>query len=281
MKPYGVWGFVNGSGIGIGMFKGPVVIVTGASRGVGAATARWLAKAGAAVTLVARSEKMLEKVSEDVRRLGGNPLRIRANVADPVGCRKVVEMTLDKFAKIDALVNNAGIVQPIATIAQADPDSWRYNLEVNLLGPFYLIHNAVSELRKQKGRVVNVSSGAANLALETVSAYCTAKAALNHFTRVLAEEEPTLTAMTVRPGVVDTDMQSYIREAGRNVMSDEQIDYYQNLKNSRVLEPPEVPARSIAWLALFAPREYSGRFLDYDDPAISRPAGEVFGEGLR
>jgi len=263
------------------MFKGPVVIVTGASRGLGAATARWLAQAGAAVTLVARSEKMLEKVSGDVHRLGGSPLRITADVADPDACCNAVKMTLEKFGKIDALVNNAGIVQPIASIAQTDPSSWRYNIEVNLLGPFYLVHNAVLELRKQSGRIVNVSSGAANLALETISAYCTAKAALNHFTRILAEEEPTLTTMTVRPGVVDTDMQGYIREGGRNTMSVEQIEYYQNLKNNGALEPPEVPARSIAWLALFAPREFSGRFLDYDDPSVSRPAMEVFGEGLR
>jgi NAD(P)-dependent dehydrogenase (short-subunit alcohol dehydrogenase family) len=262
------------------MIKEPVVIVTGASRGLGAATARWLAQVGAAVTLVARSEKMLEKVSGDVDRLGGRPLRITADVTDPDACCNAVKMTLNKFGKIDALVNNAGTVQPIATIAQTDPSSWRYNIEVNLLGPFYLVHYAVSELRKQNGRIVNVSSGAANLALETISAYCTGKAALNHFTRVLAEEEPRVTTMTVRPGVVDTDMQGYIREAGRNAMSVEQIDYYQNLKDNGVLEPPDVPARSIAWLALYAPREFSGRFLDYDDPSVSRPAKEFFGESL-
>jgi NAD(P)-dependent dehydrogenase (short-subunit alcohol dehydrogenase family) len=125
-----------------------------------------------------------------------------------------------------------------------------------------------------------VSSGAANLALESISAYCTAKAALNHFTRVLAVEEPELTALAVRPGVVDTDMQTFIRQEGPRAMPPDQADYYRQLKDRGELEPAAIPARSIAWLALYAPREFSGRFLDYDDDRISKPALEVFGESL-
>jgi NAD(P)-dependent dehydrogenase (short-subunit alcohol dehydrogenase family) len=149
-----------------------------------------------------------------------------------------------------------------------------------LIGPFNLSRAAVADLRKQRGRIVNVSSGAANLALETISAYCAGKAALNRFTQVLAAEESTLTALTVRPGVVDTGMQAFIRKAGPKVMKDEQSSYYRQLKERGELEPPEIPARSIAWLALHAPMEFSGRFLDYDDPRIFRPALDVFGEVL-
>ena len=127
---------------------------------------------------------------------------------------------------------------------------------------------------------MNVSSGAATMALETVSAYCTGKAALNHFTRVLAAEEPAVTALTMRPGVVDTDMQAVLRNAVGNAMPVEQIAYYQQLKERGELEPPQIPARAIAWLALHAPREFSGQFLDYDDPRISRPAAQVFGDSL-
>jgi NAD(P)-dependent dehydrogenase (short-subunit alcohol dehydrogenase family) len=202
-------------------------------------------------------------------------------VADFAACRSAVESTLDRFGRIDALVNNAGIVQPLAAIADAHPDDWRRNIEVNLLAPFYLVRAAVSELRKRHGRIVNVSSGAAKLALETVSAYCTGKAALNHFTRVLAAEEKNLTALSVRPGVVDTDMQAVLRGESASSMPAEQIDYYRQLKERGELEPPEIPARSIAWLALHAPGEFSGRFLDYDDPRIIRPALDVFGENLQ
>jgi NAD(P)-dependent dehydrogenase (short-subunit alcohol dehydrogenase family) len=178
------------------------------------------------------------------------------------------------------VVNNAAIVQPISAVARTDPADWRYNLEVNLLGPFNLIRASADALRRQKGRVVNVSSGAANLALESMSAYCTGKAALNHFTRVLAVEEPELTALTVRPGVVDTNMQTFIRQEGPRSMPSDQADYYRQLKDRGELEPATIPARSIAWLALYAPREFSGKFLDYDDPLIRGPALKVFGERL-
>ena len=256
----------------------PVAIVTGASRGIGAAVACWLGKVGAAVTLIARSEERLNETGDDVRRLGGEPLVCRADVSQYDACRLAVDKTLNRFGRIDAVVNNAGIVQPIAAIARTDPDDWRYNIEVNLIGPFNLIRAAAAALTQQNGRIVNVSSGAANLALGSISAYCTAKAALNHFTRVLAVEEPELTALAVRPGVVDTDMQTLIRAEGPRAMPSDQAEYYRQLKDRGELEPGEIPARSIAWLALYAPREFSGRFLDYDDPRIQGPALEAFGE---
>ena len=260
------------------MFNKPVVIVTGASRGLGAATVRWLVKGGAAVTLIARSKTKGVDFAGDGRRLGDDFLAFEADVSNYDACCAAVENTIARFGRIDSLVNNAGIVTPIAAIAQADPASWRYNIEVNLIGPFNLIRAAVADLRKQHGRIVNLSSGAANLALENVSAYCAGKAALNHFTQVLAAEESTLTALTVRPGVVDTDMQSIIRREGPKAMAAEQVAYYRQLKEQGELEPPEIPARSIAWLALHAPPEFSGRFFDYDDPRIMRPALDVFGE---
>ena len=262
------------------MNERPVVIVTGASRGLGAAVSGWLARAGAGITLVARSEGDLKRVAEDLVHLDGEALVCGADVSDYDACRMAVGRTLDRFGRIDALVNNAGIVQPIAAIASSDPASWRYNIDVNLIGPFNLIRAAVSHLRKQNGRIVNVSSGAANLALEHLSAYCTGKAALNHFTKVLAAEESDLTALTVRPGVVDTAMQTYIRDEGPRAMPAEQVAYYQQLKDNGELEPPEIPARSIAWLALHAPPQFSGQFFDYDDPRISRLARQTFGKSL-
>jgi len=262
------------------MNNSPVVIVTGASRGIGAAVAGWLAKAGAGLALVARSEGDLNRIAEDLGNPDGKPLICRADISDYEACQRTVGKTLERFGRIDALVNNAGIVQPIAPISDSDPVDWRYNLEVNLIGPFNLIRAAISHLRIRNGRIVNVSSGAANLALENLSAYCTGKAALNHFTRVLAAEESALTALTVRPGVVDTDMQTYIRQEGPGAMSAEQLAYYQQLKDHGQLEPPEIPARSIAWLALHAPKQFSGQFLDYGDPRISSKSLEVFGESL-
>ena len=255
----------------------PAVIITGASRGIGAAVANWLAKTGAAIALVARSRADLESVAENVLHLGGDPLVCPGDVADYEACRLAVDATLKRFGRLDAVINNAGIVQPVAPIARVDPDRWRYNIEVNLMGVFFMSRAAVCALREHRGRIVNVSSGAANLVLESVSAYCAAKAALNHFTRVMAAEEPGLTVLAVRPGVVDTRMQEDIRREAPRAMPSGQAAYYRQLKEHHELEPPEVPARSIAWLALYAPPQFSGRFLDHDDPRISVPSLEAFG----
>ena len=143
------------------MFENSVVIVSGASRGVGAAAARWLASTGSAVTLISRSESALQGVAKEVERLGGTPLAIRADISDADACQAAVLKTLDRFGRLDALVNNAGIIEPIASVANANAERWQYNIAVNLLGPFYLAREAIAELRKKNGRVVNVSSGAA------------------------------------------------------------------------------------------------------------------------
>jgi NAD(P)-dependent dehydrogenase (short-subunit alcohol dehydrogenase family) len=262
------------------MSDNPVVIVTGASRGVGAFIARWLGKVGACVTLIARSPDPLERVAQDVERLGGVALTIHGDLADEDACRRTVEKTIDRFGQVDALVNNAGIFQPIAPVASADAEAWRYNIEVNLFGPFHMAKAAIPHLLKQKGRIINVSSGAAKIPVLAASAYCTSKAALVQFTRVLAAEEPSLTAIAVRPGVVDTEMQALIRREGSEAMAPEQVAYYQSLKTEGKLEPPAVPARSIAWLSLHAPRDWSGQFLNYDDTQIMDPSIAVFGEHL-
>jgi NAD(P)-dependent dehydrogenase (short-subunit alcohol dehydrogenase family) len=147
----------------------PVVIVTGASRGVGASVARWLGKVGASVTLMARSSDPLKRVAQDMKRLGGLALTIPGDVADKNVCRRTVEKTIDRFGAVDALVNNAGTVQPLASVASGDEEAWRYNIEVNLLGPFHMTKAAIPHLRKQKGRIINVSSGAANIPVQSTS----------------------------------------------------------------------------------------------------------------
>lgn len=257
----------------------PVTIVTGASRGLGAAIALQLAGAGVAVVLVSRSIEDLRRTAAGVR--SGAALVLPADVSDPAACRRVAAETLQRFGRLDAVVNNAGTVEPLETVGCSEPARWQRNVAVNLLGPVYLTMAALDALRSRRGRVVNVSSGAAERVIQAASAYCASKAALNQFTRVLAAEEPDITAVAVRPGVVDTPMQEYLRRHGPASMPAEQAAYFRQLKTAELLEPPEVPARAIAWLALQAPRAWSGRFLSYDDPQIARPAGDYFdGNGI-
>ena len=255
----------------------PVVIVTGASQGIGTAVALWLASRGAALGLVARDNDALQKTADRIQALGGEALVLGADVADAKACQSVVRKTLHRFGRLDALVNNAGTLEPVAQVSDIDPDQYRNNLEVNLLGPVYLTSAALPALRKSRGRVINVSSGAAQHPIAAASAYCASKAALNQFTRVLAKEEPAVTAVAIRPGVVDTHMQKLLREKGPVKMPPGQAEYYIGLKKSGRLEPPSVPARSIAWLALHAPDEWSGEFVNYDDAGIAQPALTFFG----
>jgi NAD(P)-dependent dehydrogenase (short-subunit alcohol dehydrogenase family) len=255
----------------------PVVIVTGASRGMGAWIARWLTRGGAHAVITARSSEDLQALEKKIKADGGNAMSIPGDVSDHKVCLNVVETAMKQFGRIDALVNNAGIVEPVGKVADCDPEQFKQNILVNLVGPFYLIREALSALRDSKGRVINISSGAAIRPVASWSAYCSAKAGLTHFTRVLASEEPSITAISVRPGVVDTNMQTLIREKGPKAMTPELSKYFINLKKQGKLEPPWVPARSIAWLALNASRELNGEFIDYDDPKIFRPAVDFFG----
>ena len=260
------------------MGKNPVVIITGASRGIGAWVARCLGKVGACVTILARSKEDLSAVAHDVETNGGRALVIVGDVRDPQIHEVAVEKALSAFGRIDTIVNNAGIAGPLSPVSAVDPEQWMSNIQTNLLGPFFMARAAIPELRKTEGRIVNVSSGASTLPIPSASAYCASKAALTHFTAVLAQEEPTLTVVAMRPGMVDTDMQALLRNTGPGGMPPEQAAFYKSMKNEGKLEPPLVPARSIAWLSLHAPRKWSGDFLDYDNPQIALPALELLGE---
>ena len=248
-----------------------VVLVTGASRGIGAALVRRLVDRGCKVAIVARSREGLEALAAEAAR-GEMLLPLAGDVARASDCRHLVADTVARFGRLDALVNNAGILGPVARLVDAEPEAWQYNLAVNLMGPFYLSQAAIPHLRSTRGRIVNVSSGAAVKAIEGWSAYCVAKAGLTHLTRLLAAEEPDITTVALRPGVVDTAMQTLIRTEGPKVMTPARTTYFQQLKEEDQLLNPAIPAGKITWLALKAPPALSGLFLDYDDPRIGDSA---------
>lgn len=249
------------------MMDRPVVLVTGASRGIGAAVTRRLLARGCQVAIVARTRKDIATFAAETAGME-MLLPLTGNVASEPDCRRVVADTVARFGRLDALINNAGILGPVARLADADPSEWQYNLAVNLLGPFYLARAAIPHLRSTRGRIVNVSSGAAVKAIEGWSAYCVAKAGVTHLTRLLAAEEPDITTVALRPGVVDTAMQTMIRAEGPRVMTAERTAYFAQLKEEGQLLDPDIPAGKIARLALDAPPALSGMFLDYDDPRI-------------
>ncbi len=255
----------------------PTIIITGASRGLGAAAARIAAEWGANLVLNARSGDevagVARRICDESGEAGGEAIAVPGDVSNWEECQQLVERAVERFGSVDALINNAGVIGPFATIAEVDIEAWRYNLSVNLVGPMMLIQAALPHLRKSGGRVVNVSSGAAISPVAGWSAYCASKAALNHLTRVLALEEPAITAIALRPGIVDTEMQAQIRSDGDKGMSTSDHQRFLDYHEQGELQPPEMPGRALAALALRAPHEWSGEFLAWDEERVQQLVG--------
>lgn len=246
-----------------------VVIMTGASRGLGAAAAEVLAAQGVAVVLLARSAADLHAVSEAITGNGGDVLALPCDVSDAAACEQVIAATLERYGALDAVVNNAGVIHPITTIANSDPQAWAQNVLINLVGVFNLTRYAIPHLRERGGRVINVSSGAAVLVEEGWSAYSAAKAGVNHFTRTLAAEEPAITSIAFRPGKVDTPMQQTIRQDGSAGMSAQSYAKFVGYHEAGELQSPFVVGRVLAALALHAPREWTGEFINVSEERLT------------
>ncbi len=230
--------------------QGQVAIVTGGGRGIGAASARLLAAAGASLVITARSEDEIEAVAAEIRRNGGKAIAVPADVSDMDQIEEVVETALTQYDRVDILVNNAGIIWPIEEAAHADPDEWAYNIHVNLIGSYSMARNVLPIMLEQNyGRILNITSGAAERPIPGWSAYCVAKAGINMLTQALAAE---LTASAVRvnalsPGMVDTEMQADIRSVDGEESG---LDYslFHTAHSSGQLRSPEEIARMVYWI---------------------------------
>lgn len=255
------------------MTSRPVVVLTGASRGIGAATAVALARSGADLALVARSEPDLQRAAREAEAAGATVVVVAADVASAGVPESIVLQAQDRFGRIDALVNNAALLDPIAPLGDVKSAELTRILDVAVVAPLALVRHALPLLRATEGRVLNISSSAAHLPIRGLGAYCVAKSALAMATRVLAAEEDRVTILSVQPGPVDTGMHVSLREKGYGI-DDERRAYYRRLQTQGELVAPEVPAARFAWLALNAPAEWSGRDIGHDDPTVPVPFGQ-------
>ncbi|MGR3466964.1 MAG: SDR family oxidoreductase [Shimia sp.] len=230
---------------------GKVAIVTGASRGIGAATARHLATLGAHVILAARSEDDISRIAREIEGASGNATAIACDVADPAAVEALVGAAA-QLGGPDILVNNAGLIDPIARIEDSDPAAWTQIVDVNLKGVYYGMRFAgAAMLAKGAGTIVNISSGAATGALEGWSHYCATKAAVLSLTKCGHKEwgGKGVTVVGLSPGTVATEMQVQIKASGINPVS--QLD-------PGVHIPPDWVARGIAYLCSAEGAKYAG-----------------------
>lgn len=244
------------------------LIVTGASRGIGAAIARDAASRGISLVLNARSQDALDDFADSLDLDPARLATVSGDVSEDDVCERIVGAAIEGFGRIDAVVNNAGILDPIGALDTVPAKDWVRNLIVNVAGPALLCRRSVPFLRESRGRIVNVSSGAAVKAVRGWSAYCTSKAALNQLTRMLAAEYPEITAIALSPGMTATEMQRKVRELGEEGMPPEEYQRFVDAYRQGELRAPEAVARAVVALAMSAPSKLSGEFLTVDDPRV-------------
>lgn len=243
---------------------GQIIIVTGASRGIGEAAAKALVQEGARVIMTGRDKATLQKVAD---RIGPAAEAHVCDSADYAAFAALVDSVRGKHGRLDALVNNAGILDPITTIVDSDPAAWARNVQVNLIGAYNAIRAVLpGMIAAGGGSIVNLSSGAAIRPLEGWSAYCSAKAGLHMLTRAVAleTEGKNIRIFGFQPGMTDTHMHVLVRASGINPLS----------KTPREnLYPTEHPAMAIAYLLTPAADDLCGQEFSLRDEAFRKRLG--------
>ncbi len=239
-------------------------LITGASRGIGEATARKLAEYGANVVLAARSLEDTQRIADEI---GDQAIAVPCDVSRYEDVAAAVGAAKERFGGLDILVNNAGTIEPIARLEESNPEHWGQVVDINLKGVYHGLRAAYPAMMSGGGGVIiNLSSGAAISALEGWSHYCATKAAVLSLTRCAHKEWSAegIRVVGLSPGTVATDMQVAIKGSGINPVSAMDWDRHKS---------PELVAEAIAWLATDAGRPYDGDDFSLNTEENLRAAG--------
>jgi NAD(P)-dependent dehydrogenase (short-subunit alcohol dehydrogenase family) len=244
--------------------NGKVVLITGASRGIGAEAARAFAEAGAKVALLARSE---DRIAELAGEIGPAAIAIPCDVSRFWEMQAAVDATLKTFGRIDVLVGNAGVIEPISHLAEADPEEWGKVIDINLKGVFNGMRAVLPHMLDQGGgTILTVSSGAAHNPVEAWSHYCASKAGAYMLTRSVDKEyrDKGIRALGLSPGTVATEMQREIKASGINPVS--QLDWSDHI-------PPDWPAKAMVWMCGAEADAWLGDDVSLRDEDVRRKVG--------
>ena len=247
--------------------KNKVVLVTGASKGIGRATALKLAAQDAEVIAIARSTIDLDKLSNEASQRNLSITSMHCDVTNFDALNGIVQRIVQTYKRLDILVNNAGSIEPISHLAESDPNLWVKSADVNYKAVYFGIRSVLPHMLKVGGGIIiNVSSGAASSPREGWSHYCSSKAAALMLTKMTHLEYAShgIRAIGLSPGTVATDMQVAIKASGINPIS-------QLSPNSH--SPVERPAEIIAWLCTDDAKEFDGSDVSLNDEKIRQRAG--------
>ncbi|KAI8071243.1 hypothetical protein BC940DRAFT_234560 [Gongronella butleri] len=251
----------------------PVYIVTGASKGIGKATVlQALNKPDGKVVAIARSNELLLDLQKEAKALGHGEdcLQIvTGDVCEELTVSTAVDAAISQWGQLDVVIANAGVLDPISTIANCTAQEWQASFNVNLFSIITLVQKSLPHLRESRGTIILVSSGAASTGYKGWGCYGASKAALNHLGMTLAVEEPDVTTVCVRPGVVDTGMQEKIRSEGGEIMQEFHKKFVELHEQGKLLTPDQ-PGRVLAGIGANPPRELSGKYVSWDDAILAK-----------
>lgn len=246
-----------------------VLIITGVSRGIGRAMVEKVFELEPETRVVgaARSEAKLQELAE---QYAGRFEYVAGDLTDEQVVRSLVEKAAAVSGKIDGLIANAGVLEPVQNVNEITVDRWKKLFDVNFFSIVALTAAALPYLKKAHGNVLFVSSDASDTYFNSWGAYGSSKAAVNHFAMTLANEEHDVRAAALAPGIVDTDMQVNIREnVGPQSMSKEAWEMFTELKKSGKLVTSDVPGTVYVKLALYGiPDAANGKYLSYDSDVL-------------
>lgn len=236
----------------INEFTGKVVVLTGASRGIGKAISHEFAQKGAKLAIVSKSERIF-KAQREISEFTSQSMAIQADVSNKEEVKQMTEKVLGKYKTVDILVNCAATIEPTGPFIENDIDRWRYTIQVNLIGTFLTMKYCLPIMvKKGYGRIINFSGGGSAYPLPNFSAYGCSKAAVVRLTETVAEEvnDDNVTINVIAPGAQRTDMFEKFLDAGGE---------------ARTVAEMDMPVSLVLYLASNEASHITGKFIHVND----------------